>query len=348
MKHLLNRFQPIQHSMIEKVQLLFQQAFEKPISLWHRLVVAERLYLVALFFVFVSSDTYFISGFITVFALVIEFWPVFNRMWHALAGKAVILLFYAVIANFALVSASGVVNEVVTVDASALTYTHNFAVLLHLPVWLFTITALALVLMQLSTPFYWLLLLLLRPFGMKRVQLIARSEFPFSMSILRFSMTFVLLTHLFLVLSTGSSESLDVDKLVEQAVEKTAERIAEGEPSHEAAIALQEELDKINQTEPTPGKTETAVADVADTEPEGAEEEPSLLEQYIGLSKRMIAEFAFHLEANSYSRCEIASGASIVELNDYEILQITPDETQTYGHRFEVKNCISPAFPIGQ
>jgi len=33
-------------------------------------------------------------------------------------------------------------------------------------------------------------------------------------------------------------------------------------------------------------------------------------------------------------------------LNDYEMLQITPDKKAHYGYRFEVKKCISAAFPL--
>ena len=65
-----------------------------------------------------------------------------------------LLLFYAVIANFALAGAASVVNEVVGVSSSHFSYTHNFAILLYLPAWTLAISIIALLLLQIFVPFY--------------------------------------------------------------------------------------------------------------------------------------------------------------------------------------------------
>jgi 5-methylthioribose kinase len=62
--------------------------------------------------------------------------------------------------------------------------------------------------------------------------------------------------------------------------------------------------------------------------------------------REMIAMFAFRLEADSRSRCNKAIDSNVIELNDYEILEITRDKSAKYGYQFEVKKCISPAFPL--
>lgn len=62
--------------------------------------------------------------------------------------------------------------------------------------------------------------------------------------------------------------------------------------------------------------------------------------------REMIAIFAFNLEADSRSRCQKAKDSSVVELNDYEILEITKDQEAKFGYHFEVKKCVSVAFPL--
>jgi hypothetical protein len=71
-----------------------------------------------------------------------------------------------------------------------------------------------------------------------------------------------------------------------------------------------------------------------------------LRSQYFTGVRKAIALFAFQLEANVKSRCKKLPQSHVVELNDYEILEITPDIKAEYGYHFEVKKCISPAFPL--
>lgn len=114
---------------------------------WQSLNVAQRCYLFALLALMVFQPEIWIAAIITAIALIIEFWPKFAMAWHTLAGKAIFLLFYAVIANFALAASGSVVNEITGVSASHLSYTHNFAILLYLPIWFVCISILALLLL---------------------------------------------------------------------------------------------------------------------------------------------------------------------------------------------------------
>ena len=407
---LSQKFAPASLSIVQKVNGVIQLVLSKPVSLWHRLTMAERLYAIATLLLIFTSNMYGFIALIATIALSIEFWPIFTRMWHSLAGKAIILLFYAVIANFALVSASSVVNEVVGVSAESLTYTHNFAILLYLPIWLFSITVVVLALMQMGLPFYLLLLLVLKPFGMKGVRLVAKSDFPFLVGVIRLVMSFLVLFHLIL-LTDAESEFTDA-KFDEVLKRNLGVKIQEGSNGQEVNLLLGEKLDskeavkELSQIQSTSqlSKNKTSVEDVRVPEisepklaldgesmpeviaqvlseldkaaQESAELNPSALEEleqtqaelteldleeqasvekaaptvsivdrYLEFSKGLIAHFAFKLESDEYSRCEISNGANIIELNDYEILEITPDETKKYQYRFEVKKCVSPAFP---
>lgn len=126
-----------------------------------RLSFAQKLYLIALILAF-SGDLMGVVAVIAVIAMAVEFWPVFELVWHSLAGKAVLLLFYAIIANFALGWSGAIVNEVVGVSASDLDYTHNLAILLYMPAWFLMVSAIVLLALQLIIPVYLVLIFLLK------------------------------------------------------------------------------------------------------------------------------------------------------------------------------------------
>ena len=121
--------------------------------------------------------------------IVSETWPKFMVLWNSLPGKAVILFVYAIIANFALASASGMVNSITGVSASALPYSHNFALILMVPSWFFVTTLMALVGGMLVIFVYLFFLLLLKPFGVQRLWHQPGYRFVLSTAVARFVWT---------------------------------------------------------------------------------------------------------------------------------------------------------------
>ncbi len=371
---LTQKFKPASLSFVQKMQSVVELIASKPLSIWHRLTTAERLYALATLLLIFTTNWYGFIAILATIALSIEFWPIFTRMWHSLAGKAVILLFYAIIANFALVSASGVVNEVIGVSAESLTYTHNFAILLYLPVWLFSLTIVVLALMQIGLPIYLVLLLMLKPFGMRGVRLVAKSEFPFLVAFVRLLLGFVVLFHLFLLMDADGeltedqlngavAENLgfDIDESGEipefrlsigkQSSETVSSETME-DPASKSGVKTKVESEQGGSDAQQERAFDSEGKEIANDKDETVDDEKekpiALADRYIDFSKALIADFAFKLESDSFSRCQISQGARVIELNDYEILEIKPDENQQYGYQFEVKKCISPAFPASK
>ncbi|MCG9746524.1 hypothetical protein [Shewanella sp. Isolate8] len=333
---------------------------------------------------------------ITTIALTLEFWPVFERVWHSLAGKAVLLLFYAIVANYALAMASAIVNEVVGVPATHFNYTHNFAILLLLPAWILGISAVGLLFAQILMPFYLLIALVLKPIGIKLFSLTGNSHYRFTTLMVRFILSFVLLYHLLLLIG-------DVEERVESALSdiKAIEQTVKGDLNHdqdqlatiglddaadkeinpqfaavepevegglanaESDVELDKEANKEANTELTKEPNKASITETAGLQ-NGSEEEnttdtqadqqqnsttslareyASIRHAYQGEIRELIAQFAYHFEADSRSRCEKQEDSNVVELNDYEILEVVPDDTAKYHYRFTVRKCISPAFP---
>ncbi len=307
-----------------------------------RLTLAQKLYLLALTLL-IFSDRLGLVAIITVIALTLEFWPLFDRVWHSLAGKTILLLFYAIIANFAIAGAASVVNEVVGVATTHFSYTHNFAILLYLPAWVIAMTALAILMLQVAVPFYLVGLLLLRPFGVKAIRLINHNHFRFTTMFIRLILASVVLYHLALIASFSNELSADLND---------PNGIVRNELSEKDKQELTKELNSIKKDlsiqEPVEEKDTINLSFASDeNNKENQARYRNVRADYEKMVRTLIARFAYQLESDSRSRCEISPGSNIVELNDYEIVEIRKDKAADYGFKFEVKKCISPAFPTG-
>ncbi|WP_394392938.1 hypothetical protein [Shewanella woodyi] len=336
------RFKEIINSPINLllgVFLSLRSYYQKVVSLLKRLTNAQKLYLFALLLL-MSPDYLGLVVIITVVALTLEFWPLFERVWHSLSGKAVLLLFYAVIANFAIAGAASVVNEVVGVSSTHFSYTHNFAILLYLPAWVIAMTALAILLLQIAVPIYLVFLLMLKPFGVKGLRLINHDHFRFLTMLVRVILASVVLYHLVLLVNLDNEFSDEI-ALTDENKALVVENVHN------------EIIESFNQTEHLPAGMKLINDDLSiglslaseETKKTNEELYENARSDYESLVRHLIATFAFHLESDTKSRCEMEQDTNVVELNDYEILEIKEDLEADYGYSFVVKKCISPAFP---
>lgn len=279
----------------------------------------QKLYLLAtLMLCIFEMALWVIPSILIILALLMEFWPKFTKMWHSLEGKAVLLLFYATVANFALATAASVVNEVVTVSPSNFTYTHNFSILLYLPFWILGISFIVLLLMQLLMPFYLLLLLCAKPFGIKIVKFVSKSSYPMLTGLARFCLSTIVLSQLISSIDDGKHLRSFVG-----GVEESFNTSSEKSTTHNIKILSEADRKQLKSDD----------------------EHFVLLDLYDQKAKELLAGFVFHIEADEFSRCQFNKKNKIIELNDYEVLEIAKDETQKYGYSYTVKKCISSAFP---
>jgi hypothetical protein len=318
--------------------------------IWANLNLPQRFFFTAL--IALALDSIWLCGVLTTVALIIEFWPKFIKVWDSIEGKACILIFYAIIANFVLASASGIVNEVTQVSAEHFNYTHNFAILLYLPVWMLSISLAILLLLQLLLPAY-ILLLLLKPFGAHQLKFVSQCYSPVTTAITRFLLSWVVITALadFVEDSQFSNFAIEVTQgifviddpqqvlpeLEKKEIEPKAV-IKHDKSEKQALVEVTSEVDK--QALPlVSGK-----GDELDIQLTPAASSFINTKGYYERSKRLIALFAYSLEANSFSRCTKKPNSKVVELNDYELVEITPNKDADYGYSFEVKVCKSAAF----
>lgn len=376
-------------------------------SIINKLTVAQKLYFIAFTLMFTTEGVTMV-GIIAMIAMMIEFWPLFSKTWHSLAGKAFLLLFYAIIANFSLVWAASVVNEVSGVDADHLTYTHNLVILLYMPVWFVLVSGVALMLLQAVIPIYFVLMPVLSLLGVKSIRFTNSEHYRKRTILLRMILAYVVLANLYLLSDIENTfESSDprakMIKLLEEETGEKPEDIdaglqklsavgakiveanAEGEAKGEAETTLAAEnndIENLSSTEPAPVPDSVTATSNEDTPPdmasstqkviedavqqsikqvqqnevkrlsvgadEAAERRYDIIRESYRLMVRMtIANFIYYFEGNQFSRCESQLNSKVIELNDYEILEITPTDAKAsrYGYEFLVKACVSPAFP---
>jgi len=361
------------------------------VRFWRSLNFSQRCYFSAtcLFALWLYFDINSVAYELLMFSFVLvgvfkETWPKFMVVWDSLPGKAAILFVYAVIANFALASASGMVNDVTGVSASALPYSHNFALILMLPSWFFLTSTLLLFSAIILTPLYLLVLLLLKPIGIKRVWHPPEYRFVFTTALVRYILTWgVFLKLIVIALQLGIVEPVaDSDEgdvvTIDYAAGKLATEILRSEEGEVAALKKQTPSASLLEKEPTSSAEENvvkepeALANVADTSPgndvrktieqinadanELNDEFDDVLRDAAEKSKsfrRMqrvaLAHFIFEYEADARSRCAHTESSRVIELNDYEILQITQTnaETNEIGFDYQVLACKSAAIGLG-
>ncbi|MDK2597494.1 hypothetical protein QNM18_20755 [Pseudoalteromonas sp. P94(2023)] len=318
---------------------------------WHSLNTPQRLYFSAFFIsiyaiVFANQDS---TGWVNLVAVLVlcamtyEFWPKFLVFWESLPGKAIILLFYAFIANYALVQAAGMINDITGVSSDPLPYSHNLSVLLSLPTWFFLTTIVLLLLLQIIQPLYLLMLILLRPFGLHRIWQPTDYKFPVTTGLLRFIFSLFILVQVANLLShTGLSGG------VNQFFKGWFEIIA-NQPIN---------VTTANNEGPQTSTVNVLKLERAEQQTVSAEQDPDFEDFKMRIStvsentvkyethlKRILAHFIYEYEADSRSRCEHAQGTRVIELNDYEILQITKlDDSNTLSsYQYDVLPCISAA-----
>ena len=326
-------------SGLQTLSAKFNSVRARLVTFWQSLNVAQRCYLMAIVvsFIYFQGDgqdtTLMLSiAILTLVAMVSEFWPRFIHIWDSLPGKALILLFYAFVANYALVQASGMVNDITGVSADHLPYTHNFSALLSIPIWFFVTSLVVLLVIQISIPVYLFILLILRPFGLHTMWHPPGYRFPITTGIVRFGAGFFLLIQLGLLATyTGTLNG----------VSTTLSNIVEG---------LEINLTINDKRSPEQQKTQELAQDPElNSELAGltqlAEQSEQRSQAYEDKIKQIIAHFIYENEADSRSRCEHTPQSRVIELNDYEILEISksPNARDDALYTYTVKPCISAA-----
>ncbi|MBU2979271.1 hypothetical protein [Alteromonas sp. C1M14] len=335
-----NKVQVLRFLLLAKRRIFhdLQRVGRQLLCRWRTLNFAQRCYVaatliaLALLTLEISSDFLQLVMFsLVLIGLVREFWPRFMLVWDSLPGRALVLFCYAVMANFALASASGLVNGVTGITADALPYSHNFAIILMLPSWFFVSTVLVLLCTQLLMPIYLILLVLLKPFGVHGLWHPPDYKYVITTAFVRYIWTLALLIKIVAVSAQSGvlefSDSSEVGEVITQIAEQAEEVDITAPPeqqliNNDDGIEVVSDDEKISQF-------------ILEAKRNG--------DSFRLRQKKLLADFIFVYEADTYSRCEHPAASKVVEINDYEILTIIKDDTAPLKYAYNVIPCRSPA-----
>jgi len=270
-----------------------------------------------------------------------EMWQRFSIWWHSLLGKACILTFYAIVLNFSFAYAESIVNGVIGVRPNIVPYSVNLAALLLAPAWTLIGSMLTLQFYSMLHLIKVMLLLMLRPFGVKSKHLLDDEVFPVWTLIARIVYLPVVTVILFLTLFSYFSGH--PENFLSWGDTEQQQQI-----SHEAVQKQVEDIKKLEEQLQQPKGPHSKVPEFQIFFEDGYLMGNSgfKLPTMLWLNK-LVASFNYHIESLGASSCKLTPPEHLVHINDYEVLVITPDATQPVGYSYKVRVCDSPAFPVG-
>jgi hypothetical protein len=298
--------------------------------IWQQLDLAQRCYLLSALLVVGWLGTFstqpLLLGLlgVTLFGAVIsDIWQGFVRIWHSLPGKAFILVCYAVLANFCFALADSSVNNLIGVRPEVVPFSVNLTLMLLAPFWSFLLAFALLTLYLLLHTIKVMLLLMLRPLGV-RSHHILNGSYP-KLSLMA---RLCFLPVVFMYMAAAMTGYLT---------------------GNTAALQMFQAEDAAPSSVVMPGTTETPdVAEPEDLNINLFGPESSGIRGFnpeVPWINKTVAWFLYQVESLGKSQCLLQGDEHLVHLNDYEVLVITPDSKQPYGYRYQVRACGSPSLP---
>lgn len=298
--------------------------------IWQQLDLAQRCYLLSALLVVGWLGTFstqpWLLGLlgVTLFGAVIsDIWQGFVRIWHSLPGKAFILVCYAVLANFCFALADSSVNNLIGVRPEVVPFSVNLTLMLLAPFWSFLLAFALLTLYLLLHTIKVMLLLMLRPLGV-RSHHILNGSYP-KLSLMA---RLCFLPVVFMYMAAAMTGYLT---------------------GNTAAVQMFQPEDAAPSSVVMPGTTDTPdVAEPEDLNINLFGPESSGIRGFnpeVPWINKTVAWFLYQVESLGKSQCLLQGDEHLVHLNDYEVLVITPDSKQPYGYRYQVRACGSPSLP---
>lgn len=322
---------PSSHPWRQRLAHWRQQVALRCDGVWRQLTIAQRCYLLSVFMLLCAlaggdEDGFSVAllGICLIGAVVAEIWQGFVRLWHTLPGKGLILIFYAVLANFCFAFADSYVNDLIGVKADIVPYSTNLAVMLLAPLWGFLLAFVVLTLYLLVHVLKLTAVFLLRPFGIRSHQVLAGS-YPLATllaQLICIPLTYVYLTAAVLGYATGDTVNINL---------------------HGEEQTVSSQQSGVQPAPPVASSNEAALARLFGNSTNNGQ--AMELAPKIGWLYRTVAHFIYHVESLGKSQCQQQGVEHLVHVNDFEVLVITPDATATYGYDFHVRSCASATMP---
>ena len=301
---------------------------------WQKLNLVQRWYLLSTFALVLwlltlaeADPLFFIFAFMLVTATVIDMWQSAIKIWHSLPGKVILLVSYAILANFCFAFAESQMNAISGIKPELTPFSVNLMIALQAPIWTFILSILMSMVYLTVHTLKVMLMLMVRPVSKVHAEMMHQESYPFISLLARIIYMPVVLVFVSVALQgylTGNTDN--ILHINESSI--TVGAVQQG-PNGKVIV--------VDENKPAGDQV---------TLPENAEDDlftggvPS-----IPWANKFVANFLYQVESQGKSHCKITGPEHAVQINDYEILVITPDKTQELGYRFMVRACNSANLP---
>lgn len=320
----------------------------------HLLSIAQRAYVIALLLLILTSMEVLssdlgitLAAMVGISAFMLDAWPAFEKFWHTLYGKALLIALYAVILNIVLAYAEATVNNMTGVKPDLMRYTVNLVAMLLAPAWLFGATVVVMLGYMILHMLKIMLYLVLRPLGIRSRQLFDDEAYPKTFLTIRLLlMPFVCVMMVQLVDAYIKGHS-DVTWQT-----NGANVMLDVAPSElPALIAATPDAAMANQAAP-----KAITAPLRHDLPSHTTAEQSVMNSSAYLTQRiaqaeqhgfhwyevLAAQFLYHVESQGKSSCKLIADEHAIPVGDWDVLIITPKPEAALGFAFAVRPCQSP------
>jgi len=350
----------------EKVLQIFDRLLTGPrniVTAWHKLHANQKIYVLAFGLLIAYADEIFtgkedyitVIGCIALIAMARELWGLFTQIWDTMFGKSIVLVLYAIVANFTLSLSAQKINIIVGVAPSELIYTQGLTTLMMLPFWILLLSVLALTFVFVGAQFKSLFFGLLRFLRLHHIKPENREHFSGVFLVIRL----IILPLVIMTLAQGltwysqkihiQNLSFDINDLLskEQKINLESEtKDVKKELATELEAEFGTKIDKSAMTvietklEVSEEDVSAAIKEIAPAEAKifrlGGDIDLSSSE--LTLFDRAIASFVYHFEAFEFSRCKISKTERAVPLNENDILVVEKDNSDI-GFKFSARLC---------
>lgn len=324
--------------------------------IWQKLQSAQRGYALAtvcvmLWLLSLCSQQWVLYGMALalLYAVTMDMWQGFLRIWNSLAGKAVIIVFYAILGNFCFAMAESQVNNLIGIRTDVVPYTVNLAVLLSAPIWSFGLSLIVLTIYTMLHTVKVFLLLLLRPIGVRSHHILGDEAYPIKTLLARiiylpvFMSCLAVLPSAYLAGDSSQLQHLFDDEPTIISVKQDDETQAKNHnPSDETGQDVSPQEADHTTLESSASKKSAAPA-ISRT-PQGITMDLSNGFPTILWLNRTLASFLYQIESMGRSSCQMSGAEHLVHINDYEVLVITPDQKAESGYQYQVRLCGSVGY----
>jgi len=302
---------------------------------WQQLYCLAIVLAVFEFVVFDSElSGYWLVGAVALAGLAVELWPKFVSVWETLLGRILILMTYAILGHFVVAFANHELNKVVGVDPGPLIYATSFVSLLTAPLWILTLTLVAMLTYVMVQQAWFFLTLIPRFLGLYRKSVGVNVKYPKFTRIGRLALLPFMMFSIVSSLETyGGNFGPKTDEFakdfmkdmnLEGPEKPTDENSTQSDESEMAAKSAEDE-----------SNTSLSLVRVNDFEITTATRMESI-----------IATFVHYVEGFQYSQCEKTDKERVLPIGEYDILVSTPDKTEPKGYRFSVRPCQLKTFSV--